>query len=80
MNKVMKAERDRRAAVTEAEGEKRAAFLNLLRTEKNPKFWMQMVKQNFGKLLTKKFKYEKIAIAEGEAEAIEKVFANNTQR
>ena len=38
MNKVMKAERDRRAAVTEAEGEKRAAILTcLLYTSPSPR-------------------------------------------
>ena len=44
MNKVMKAERDRRAAVTEAEGEKEQQFL-LQKEEKSLKFWMQLVKQ-----------------------------------
>jgi regulator of protease activity HflC (stomatin/prohibitin superfamily) len=73
MNKVMKAERDRRAAVTEAEGEKRAAILSAEGRKES-----QVLDANGEAEALKQVadaqKYEKIAIAEGEPEAIEKVF------
>ena len=74
MNKVMKAERDRRAAVTEAEGEKRAAILSAEGRKES-----QVLDANGEAEALKQVadaqKYEKIAIAEGESEAIEIVFA-----
>ena len=74
MNKVMKAERDRRAAVTEAEGEKRAAILSAEGRKES-----QVLDANGEAEALKQVadaqKYEKIAIAEGESAAIEKVFA-----
>jgi len=74
MNKVMKAERDRRAAVTEAEGSKKAAILTaegirqslILKAEGEANAVIQIADAE---------KYEKTAVAEGEAKAIETVFA-----
>jgi regulator of protease activity HflC (stomatin/prohibitin superfamily) len=63
MNKVMKAERDRRAVVTEAEGEKRAAILTAEGRKES------QVLDAVGEAEALK------EVAEGEAEAIEKVFA-----
>jgi regulator of protease activity HflC (stomatin/prohibitin superfamily) len=74
MNKVMKAERDRRAVVTEAEGEKRAAILTA-EGNKESQVLDATGEAEALKQVADAQKYEKIAIAEGEAEAIEKVFA-----
>ena len=74
MNKVMKAERDRRAVVTEAEGEKRAAILTA-EGRKESQVLDAVGEAEALKEVADAQKYEKIAIAEGEAEAIEKVFA-----
>ena len=63
MNKVMKAERDRRAAVTEAEGERQSQILSA------------EGEAEALKAIADAQKYEKVAVAEGEAEAIEKVYA-----
>jgi regulator of protease activity HflC (stomatin/prohibitin superfamily) len=73
MNKVMKAERDRRAVVTEAEGEKRAAILTA-EGRKESQVLDATGEAEALKQVADAQKYEKIAIAEGEAEAIEKVF------
>jgi regulator of protease activity HflC (stomatin/prohibitin superfamily) len=58
MHRQMKAERDRRAAVTEAEGLKRAAIL----------------KAEAIKRVADAEKYQKLTVAEGEGQAIERVF------
>ena len=74
MNKVMKAERDRRAVVTEAEGEKRAAILTA-EGERQSQILSAQGEAEALKAVADAQKYEKVAIAEGEAEAIEKVYA-----
>ena len=73
MNKVMKAERDRRAAVTEAEGEKRAAILTA-EGRKESQVLDASGEAEALKQVADAQKYEKIAIAEGEAVAVEKVY------
>ena len=69
MNKVMKAERDRRAAVTEAEGEKKAAILTA-EGERESQILSAQGEAEALKAVADAQKYEKIAVAEGEAEAI----------
>ena len=73
MNKVMKAERDRRADVTEAEGEKRAAILTA-EGRKESQVLDASGEAEALKQVADAQKYEKIAIAEGEAVAVEKVY------
>lgn len=74
MHRQMKAERDRRAAVTEAEGEKRAAILKAEGVrEKNvleAKGQAEAIKE-----VADAEKYRKLTVAEGEGQAIERVFA-----
>jgi regulator of protease activity HflC (stomatin/prohibitin superfamily) len=74
MHRQMKAERDRRAAVTEAEGEKRAAILKAEGVrEKNvleAKGQAEAIKE-----VADAEKYQKLTVAEGEGQAIERVFA-----
>ncbi len=73
MHRQMKAERDRRAIVTEAEGEKRAAILGaegvkqarILDAEGQAKAIMEVADAE---------KYQKLTVAEGEGQAIERVF------
>ncbi|OFW66828.1 MAG: hypothetical protein A2Z12_00635 [Actinobacteria bacterium RBG_16_68_21] len=73
MHRQMKAERDRRATVTEAEGEKRAAILRaegvkqarILEAEGNA----QAIKE-----IAEADKFQKLTVAEGEGQAIERVF------
>lgn len=74
MHRQMKAERDRRAVVTEAEGDKRAAILTaegvkeaaILRAEGEAEAIMRVADAD---------KYQKLTVAEGEGQAIERVFA-----
>ena len=73
MNKVMKAETDRRAAVTEAEGEKKAAILTA-EGQRQSQILSAQGEAEALKAVADAQKYEKIAVAEGEADAIEQVF------
>ena len=74
MHRQMKAERDRRAVVTEAEGEKRSAILQaegvkesqILRAEGEAEAIKRVAEAD---------KYQKLTVAEGEGQAIERVFA-----
>ncbi|WP_419552096.1 SPFH domain-containing protein [Candidatus Poriferisodalis sp.] len=73
MHRQMKAERDRRAVVTEAEGEKRSAILQaegvkqsqILRAEGEAEAIKRVADAD---------KYQKLTVAEGEGQAIERVF------
>jgi regulator of protease activity HflC (stomatin/prohibitin superfamily) len=69
----MKAERDRRAQVTEAEGAKRAAILRAEGVKES-----QVLEANGQadaiKLVAEAEKFQKLTVAEGEAQAIERVF------
>ncbi len=74
MHRQMKAERGRRAVVTEAEGEKRSAILQaegvkqsaILRAEGEAEAIKRVADAD---------KYQKLTVAEGEGQAIERVFA-----
>ncbi|WP_419922292.1 SPFH domain-containing protein [Candidatus Poriferisodalis sp.] len=74
MHRQMKAERDRRAVVTEAEGDKRSAILKsegvkesqILRAEGEAEAIKRVADAD---------KYQKLTVAEGEGQAIERVFA-----
>ncbi len=74
MHRQMKAERERRAAVTEAEGEKRAAILRaegvkqaqILQAEGQAKAIKEVADAE---------KFQLLTVAEGEGQAIERVFA-----
>ncbi len=74
MHRQMKAERDRRALVTEAEGSKRAAILRAEGVKES-----QVLEANGQadaiKLVADAERYQKETVAEGEARAIERVFA-----
>jgi regulator of protease activity HflC (stomatin/prohibitin superfamily) len=74
MHRQMKAERDRRAAVTEAEGEKRAAILKAEGVRESnvleAKGQAEAIKE-----VADAEKYQKLTVAEGEGQAIERVFA-----
>jgi regulator of protease activity HflC (stomatin/prohibitin superfamily) len=74
MHRQMKAERDRRATVTEAEGEKRAA---VLRAEgvKEARILEAQGQAQAIKEVAEAEKFQKLTVAEGEAQAIERVFA-----
>ena len=73
MHRQMKAERLRRAVVTEAEGDKRSAILKaegvkqsaILRAEGEAEAIMRVAEAD---------KYQKLTVAEGEGQAIERVF------
>ena len=73
MHRQMKAERGRRAVVTEAEGDKRSAILQaegvkqaaILRAEGEAEAIMRVADAD---------KYQKLTVAEGEGQAIERVF------
>ena len=73
MHRQMKAERSRRAVVTEAEGDKRSAILKaegvkqsaILRAEGEAEAIMRVADAD---------KYQKLTVAEGEGQAIERVF------
>ena len=74
MHRQMKAERDRRAVVTEAEGDKRSAILKsegvresqILRAEGEAEAIKRVADAD---------KYQKLTVAEGEGQAIERVYA-----
>jgi regulator of protease activity HflC (stomatin/prohibitin superfamily) len=69
----MKAERDRRAIVTEAEGEKRSAILKAEGVKQarilDAEGQAQAIKE-----VADAEKYQKLTVAEGEGQAIERVF------
>ena len=73
MHRQMKAERDRRAVVTEAEGEKRAA---ILRAEgvKEKQLLEAQGQADAIREVADASRYEKETVAEGEGRAIERVF------
>jgi len=73
MHRQMKAERDRRAVVTEAEGEKRAA---ILRAEgvKEKQLLEAQGQADAIRAVADASRYEKETVAEGEGRAIERVF------
>jgi regulator of protease activity HflC (stomatin/prohibitin superfamily) len=73
MHRQMKAERDRRATVTEAEGEKRAA---ILRAEgvKEARILEAQGQAQAIKEVAEAEKFQLFTVAEGEAQAIERVF------
>ena len=73
MHRQMKAERDRRAQVTEAEGAKRAA---ILRAEgvKESQVLEATGQADAIKLVAEAERFQKLTVAEGEAQAIERVF------
>jgi regulator of protease activity HflC (stomatin/prohibitin superfamily) len=74
MHRQMKAERDRRATVTEAEGEKRAA---ILRAEgiKEARILEAQGQAQAIKEVAEAEKFQLHTVADGEAQAIERVFA-----
>jgi regulator of protease activity HflC (stomatin/prohibitin superfamily) len=73
MHRQMKAERDRRAIVTEAEGEKRSAILKAEGVKQarilDAEGQAQAIKE-----VADAEKYQKLTVAEGEGQAIERVF------
>ena len=73
MHRQMKAERDRRATVTEAEGEKRAAILRAEGVKEARVLEAQGQAQAI-KEVAEAEKFQKLTVAEGEAQAIERVF------
>jgi len=74
MHRQMKAERDRRAVVTEAEGEKRSA---ILRAEGVREANILQAQGQAGAIreVADAEKYQLLTVAEGEGQAIERVFA-----
>ena len=74
MHRQMKAERDRRALVTEAEGDKRSA---ILRAEgiKESRILEAQGQAEAIKEVAEAEKFQKLTVAEGEGQAIERVFA-----
>jgi regulator of protease activity HflC (stomatin/prohibitin superfamily) len=74
MHRQMKAERDRRALVTEAEGEKRS---QILRAEgiKESRILEAQGQAEAIKQVADAERYQKLTVAEGEGQAIERVFA-----
>ncbi|NNC75198.1 MAG: SPFH/Band 7/PHB domain protein [Acidimicrobiia bacterium] len=74
MHRQMKAERDRRALVTEAEGDKRAAILRAEGVKESrireAEGQAQAIKE-----VADAEKFQKLTVAEGEGQAIERVFA-----
>lgn len=73
MHRQMKAERDRRAAVTEAEGEKRSAILTA-EGLKESQILQADGQAEAIKRVADAEKYQKLTVAEGEGQAIERVF------
>jgi regulator of protease activity HflC (stomatin/prohibitin superfamily) len=73
MHRQMKAERERRAVVTEAEGQKRSA---ILRAEgvKQARVLEAEGQAEAIKRVAEADKYQKLTVAEGEGQAIERVF------
>ncbi len=74
MHRQMKAERDRRAAVTEAEGLKRAAILKAEGTKESQILEADGQAEAIKRVADAE-KYQKLTVAEGEGQAIERVFA-----
>ena len=74
MHRQMKAERDRRALVTEAEGEKRST---ILRAEgvKESRILEAQGQAEAIKQVADAERYQKLTVAEGEGQAIERVFS-----
>ena len=73
MHRQMKAERDRRASVTEAEGEKRSAILTA-EGVKEARVLEAEGQAEAIKRVAEAEKFQKLTVAEGEAQAIERVF------
>jgi regulator of protease activity HflC (stomatin/prohibitin superfamily) len=74
MHRQMKAERERRANVTEAEGQKRAAILKAEGVKQSRILDAEGQAQAI-KEVSDAEKYQKFTVAEGEAQAIERVFS-----
>jgi regulator of protease activity HflC (stomatin/prohibitin superfamily) len=74
MHRQMKAERDRRAAVTEAEGEKRSAILTA-EGVKESRILEADGQAEAIKRVADAEKFQKLTVAEGEGQAIERVFS-----
>ncbi len=73
MHRQMKAERDRRAAVTEAEGLKRAAILRAEGVKESQVLEADGQAEAIKRVADAE-KYQKLTVAEGEGQAIERVF------
>jgi len=73
MHRQMKAERDRRANVTEAEGEKRAAILTAEGVKQSRVLDAQGRAEAIREIADAE-KYELITVADGEGKAIERVY------
>ena len=74
MHRQMKAERDRRAVVTEAEGEKRSAILQAEGVKQSAILRAEGEAEAIKRVADAE-KYQKLTVAEGEGQAIERVFA-----
>jgi regulator of protease activity HflC (stomatin/prohibitin superfamily) len=74
MHRQMKAERDRRAIVTEAEGEKRSQILKA-EGVKQSRILEAEGQAEAIKQVAEAEKFQKLTVAEGEGQAIERVFA-----
>ena len=73
MHRQMKAERDRRANVTEAEGEKRSAILTAEGVKESRVLEAEGQAEAIKRVADAE-KYQKLTVAEGEGQAIERVF------
>ena len=73
MHRQMKAERERRAVVTEAEGEKRSAILRAEGVKESQILQAQGQAEAI-KEVAEAEKFQKLTVAEGEGQAIERVF------
>ncbi|MDE0643062.1 MAG: SPFH/Band 7/PHB domain protein [bacterium] len=73
MHRQMKAERDRRAVVTEAEGQKRSAILQAEGIKQSAILKAEGEAEAI-KRVADADKYQKLTVAEGEGQAIERVF------
>ena len=73
MHRQMKAERDRRAAVTEAEGQKRAAILKAEGVKESQVLEADGQAEAIKRVADAE-KFQKLTVAEGEGQAIERVF------
>ncbi|MCZ6519002.1 MAG: SPFH/Band 7/PHB domain protein, partial [Actinobacteria bacterium] len=73
MHRQMKAERDRRANVTEAEGEKRAAILTAEGVKESRVLEAEGQAEAIKRVADAE-KYQRLTVAEGEGQAIERVF------
>jgi regulator of protease activity HflC (stomatin/prohibitin superfamily) len=74
MHRQMKAERNRRAAVTEAEGEKRAAILGAEGVKQSAILDAEGKAQAIREVADAE-KYQLLTVAEGEGQAVERVFS-----